>query len=56
MFSPSRHQILVVDDEPSIRESIAMMLTFSGYDRLYGGGRLYRVARVEENPTRFDRL
>ena len=32
MFSPSRHSILVVDDEPSIRESIAMMLTFSGYD------------------------
>jgi CheY-like chemotaxis protein len=32
MFSPSKHQILVVDDEPSIREAIAMMLTFSGYD------------------------
>jgi len=32
MFNPSKHQILVVDDEPSIRESIAMLLTFSGYD------------------------
>ena len=32
MFSPSKHQILVVDDEPSIRESIGLLLVSSGYD------------------------
>lgn len=32
MFSPSKHQILVVDDQPSIRETIAMLLISSGYD------------------------
>jgi CheY-like chemotaxis protein len=32
MFSPSKHQILVVDDEPNLRESIAMLLVSSGYD------------------------
>ncbi|MFY9560536.1 MAG: response regulator [Terriglobales bacterium] len=32
MFSPSKHQILVVDDEPSIRETIARLLISSGYD------------------------
>ena len=32
MFTPSKHHILVVDDEPSIRESMVLLLTFSGYD------------------------
>jgi CheY-like chemotaxis protein len=31
-LSPSKHQILVVDDEPSIREVIALLLSSSGYD------------------------
>lgn len=30
--SPSKCQILVVDDDPSVRESIAMSLTAAGYD------------------------
>jgi len=32
LFSPSKHQILVVDDQPSIREAIGMLLISSGYD------------------------
>ncbi len=32
MFSPSKHQVLVVDDDPSIREALAMLLISSGYD------------------------
>ena len=32
MFIPSKHHILVVDDQPSIREAIALLLTASGYD------------------------
>jgi CheY-like chemotaxis protein len=32
MFSPSKHHILVVDDDPSIRETISLLLTSSGYD------------------------
>lgn len=32
MSSPSKHQILVVDDESSIRETIAALLMSSGYD------------------------
>jgi DNA-binding response OmpR family regulator len=32
MFSPSKHQILLVDDDPSIRESIGQLLITSGYD------------------------
>ena len=32
MSSPSRHPILVVDDEPSIRESLALLLASAGYD------------------------
>ena len=32
MSSPSRHLILVVDDEPSIRESLALLLGSAGYD------------------------
>jgi CheY-like chemotaxis protein len=32
MSSPSKHPILVVDDEPSIRESLARLLVSSGYD------------------------
>jgi len=32
MSSPSRHPILVVDDEPSIRESLALLLDSAGYD------------------------
>src|SRR5256885_1313284 len=32
MFSPSRQQILLVDDEPSIREVFTLLLASSGYD------------------------
>lgn len=32
MFSPSKYQILVVDDQPSVRETIAMLLISSGFD------------------------
>jgi len=32
MTRTSKHPILVVDDEPSIRESLAMLLGSSGYD------------------------
>jgi CheY-like chemotaxis protein len=32
MFSPSKHQILVVDDDSSIQESIGLLLIASGYD------------------------
>jgi CheY-like chemotaxis protein len=32
MFSPSKHQILVVDDEPSLREAMVLLLISSGYD------------------------
>lgn len=32
MFSPSKNLVLVVDDEPSIRDTIALLLTSSGYD------------------------
>jgi DNA-binding response OmpR family regulator len=32
MSSPSRHPILVVDDEPNIRESLALLLGSAGYD------------------------
>jgi len=32
MSSPSRHPILVVDDEPSIRDSLALLLDSAGYD------------------------
>src|SRR5512142_1222844 len=32
MPNRSRHQILLVDDEKSVRESIAMLLTSVGYD------------------------
>lgn len=32
MATPSKHQILVVDDEPSIRESVATLLISAGYD------------------------
>ena len=32
MFRPSKYQILLVDDDPGIREAIALLLTSSGYD------------------------
>jgi CheY-like chemotaxis protein len=32
MSSPSRHPILVVDDEPGIRDSLALLLTSGGYE------------------------
>ncbi|MBZ5720133.1 MAG: response regulator [Acidobacteriia bacterium] len=32
MFSPSKHQVLLVDDDQSIRESITLLLISSGYD------------------------
>ena len=32
MPNPSRSQILVVDDDPSVRESVAMLLMAAGYD------------------------
>jgi hypothetical protein len=32
MSTPSKHRILVVDDEPSILESMAMLLNEAGYD------------------------
>jgi CheY-like chemotaxis protein len=32
MFSPSRHQILVVDDDSGVRESVALLLVSCGYD------------------------
>jgi CheY-like chemotaxis protein len=32
MSNPSKHQMLLVDDEPSVRESLAMLLTTAGYD------------------------
>jgi len=32
MTSPSKHHVLVVDDEPSVRETTAMLLNNAGYD------------------------
>lgn len=32
MATPSKHEVLVVDDDPSIRESLAMVLVSAGYD------------------------
>jgi CheY-like chemotaxis protein len=32
MSTPSKNQILVVDDDPSVRESIAILLMSAGYD------------------------
>ena len=32
MSSPSKHQILLVDDELGVRESLTMLLTIAGYD------------------------
>lgn len=32
MFSPSKLQILVVDDDPSVRETISLLLISCGYD------------------------
>jgi CheY-like chemotaxis protein len=32
MSSPSKHPILVVDDDPCIRESLSLLLVSSGYD------------------------
>jgi CheY-like chemotaxis protein len=32
MSTPSRHQILVVDNDPAVRESLVMVLQASGYD------------------------
>lgn len=32
MSNPSKRQILVVDDDPSVRESVAMLLMSAGYD------------------------
>jgi CheY-like chemotaxis protein len=32
MATPSKRQILVVDDDPSLRETFAMLLVSAGYD------------------------
>jgi CheY-like chemotaxis protein len=32
MQNPSKHQILVVDDEPAVRDSLMLLLKASGYD------------------------
>jgi CheY-like chemotaxis protein len=32
MSNPAKHEILVVDDEPGVRDSFAMLLQASGYD------------------------
>ena len=32
MSTPSKYPILVVDDEPSIRDSLELMLVSAGYD------------------------
>ena len=32
MLNPSRHQVLIVEDDPSVRNSLALLLKASGYD------------------------
>lgn len=32
MSTPSKHQVLVVDDDPSVRETVALLLMSAGYD------------------------
>jgi CheY-like chemotaxis protein len=32
MSTPSKHQVLVVDDDPSVRETVALLLMSGGYD------------------------
>lgn len=32
MATPSKREVLVVDDDPSIRDSIALVLVSAGYD------------------------
>jgi CheY-like chemotaxis protein len=32
MATPSKHQVLVVDDDPSVRETVALLLMSAGYD------------------------
>ncbi len=32
MATPSKHEVLVVDDDPSIRESLTLLLVSAGYD------------------------
>ena len=55
MPNGSKPQILVVDDEPSIRESLGMLLVASGYDVAEAENGVSRLVALEQNGPRSDR-
>ncbi len=47
---PSKHHILVVDDELSVRESLEMLLTSEGYDVATAKDGFTALLRIEGMP------
>jgi CheY-like chemotaxis protein len=56
MFSRSKHQALVVDDDPSIRETIAILLISSGYDVATAEDGFGALQAAQADDAHLDRL
>src|SRR5207249_9570249 len=59
MESPmSRGRILVVDDEPTVRESVSLVLTQAGYAVIEaeGGAQAMETVRSGDNPSLLDTI
>jgi PleD family two-component response regulator len=49
MSSPSKRQILVVDDNPGVRETIAMLLMSAGYDVIVAEDGFAALPQIKKN-------
>lgn len=50
MSDPSRHAILVVDDDQAVRDSLALLLQASGYDVTTAAGGFDALLQLKKSP------
>ena len=56
MSNPSKYQVLLVDDEPSVRDSLGLLLTAAGYEVIAAINGFDALLQLKKNLSRCDYL
>lgn len=52
MLNPSRHQVLIVEDDAAVRKTLALLLKASGYEVTTANNGVEALAQAEKRTSR----